>query len=100
MQRGEGVTVAVMALVFIIAVLAIVTLLRGPTGLIMTDQSVYVTEDEAGLHLDCDYRGLRPKAAVFLGYEGNYRVFCCAENYNAGSNHCTKVHRILITRTY
>ncbi len=95
MERGAG--LAVLSIIGIVGLLATVTLfLRQPTGLVMQDQSIYITEDAGRLAITC--KNVQQQV-VFLGYDANYRVYCCLENMH-GQNECILPHRVLITRKY
>jgi len=98
MQRGESrTTVAVVGLLAVIGVLAVLALfVKQPTGKVMQDQSVYVTVDQEMVTPSCQKAEDR---AIFLGYTGNYMVFCCPEDMS-GQNECKYPKRVLMTRTY
>jgi len=98
MERGEqSIAVIVLAIVGIVSAMAAVALfLPHPTGLVMQDESVYVTEDAGNLAIGC--RNLQQKV-IFLGWEANYGVYCCLEDM-IGQNTCRAPYQILITRTY
>ncbi len=93
MERGEegSIAIAVLSVISIVGVLATITLfLRQPAGLIAQGQNIYPTEDITGLPIVCsEYQ------AIFLGYDANFKVYCCKEDMN-GQNECRSPQRILI----
>jgi hypothetical protein len=98
MERGaeHSVAIAVLGVIGIVGVLATVTLLQKPTGLVMQDQSIYVTEDAGRLAITC--KNVKQEV-VFLGYEANYEAYCCLEDM-IGQNECRFPHKVLMTRKY
>lgn len=98
MERGDRtVAVGVLALVAVVGLLATVQLFSNPTGSYVAEQGVFVMEDNPEYALECENR---LQQAVFLGYNGQYQEYCCLENYDATSNSCSWIRRILIARTY
>jgi hypothetical protein len=98
MERGAvSSAILVLALVSIVGVLAAVTLNAWqPSGLVMQNQNVYVTEDASQVGMQCNNQ---QNLAYFLGYTGVYAVFCCTEDMN-GANDCKYPHQIMIKRSY
>lgn len=99
MERGERrIALAVLLLVSIVGVIATATLLNSPTGQYMRQQGIYVVEDaNAEFPFRCRNELHQP---TFLGYDAQYRVYCCPEDYDAGANFCRVPHKTLITRMY
>ena len=86
-----------LTIVGIIGLLATASLFaQSPTGQVMQEQGVYISEDQANLAIECENR---LQQVIFLGYQANYGVWCCPEDMN-GQNECRFPKRILITRTY
>jgi len=100
MERGDWrIAFGVLVFVGIVGVLGVTTMIKdAPTGKVMQHQGIYIVEDaNADYAFQCQYPYNPP---VFLGYQANYRVYCCPEDYNMGSNFCRVPHRTLITREY
>jgi hypothetical protein len=99
MERGaeRNIAIAVLSIIAIVGVLATATLfLKQPTGQVMQEQGIYVSEDASELAIECENR---QQIVYFLGYEGNFAVYCCPEKMN-GQNECMWPHKVLITRKY
>lgn len=98
MERGAvSSPILVLALVSIVGVLAAVTLNAWqPSGLVMQNQNIYVTEDASQVGIQCTNQ---QNLAYFLGYAGRYAVFCCVEDMH-GTNECKYPHQVLITKSY
>jgi hypothetical protein len=98
MKRGAvSSAIVVLALVSIVGVLATVALtVRQPSGLVMQNQNIYVTEDASQAGIECNNQ---QNLAYFLGYTGEYAVFCCVEDMH-GTNECKYPHQVIITRSY
>ncbi|MEM3154526.1 MAG: hypothetical protein QW165_03090 [Candidatus Woesearchaeota archaeon] len=93
MKRGAvSSAILVLSAVAIVGVLAAVTLTAWqPTGLVMQNQAVYISEHAALLALNCRNS---QQVAYFLGYTGQYAEFCCAEDMY-GQNDCKYPQKIL-----
>ncbi len=92
MERGErSIAIAVLSVIGIVGLLATVTLFLGePTANVAQGQSIYTTEDQAALGMDCLNRQV-----YFLRYEANFGVYCCPEHM-IGQNECLVEKKILI----
>jgi hypothetical protein len=98
MERGAvSSAMVVLALVGIVGVLAAVALtVRQPTGLVMQNEAIYTTERAVTVGIACkNFQNL----VYFLGYTGNYAVYCCTEDMTS-ANECKYPHNVLIPRTY
>ncbi|VVB81147.1 Uncharacterised protein [uncultured archaeon] len=97
MERGDKSTIAILGAIAIVGVLALVTLVvQQPTGQVMQDQSIYVTEDAGNLAIECKNP---TQTVVFLRYDANYAVYCCLEDM-MDQNQCRFEKRVLLTRMY
>jgi len=97
MERGDRNAIAILSAIFIVGVLAIITLvMQQPTGQVMQDQSIYVTEEAGHFAIECKNP---TRTVVFLRYDANYAVYCCLEDM-MGQNECRFEKRVLLTRMY
>ena len=87
MERGDrSIALAVLGVIAVVSALASVAVyLKQPTG-----QVIYVTEEASHIGIFCRDR------AAFLGYTGNYAVYCCLEHM-IGQNECKFPQRIFRT---
>jgi len=98
MKRGEqgSIAIAVLSIIGIVGVLATLTLImRQPAGLVTQGEGVYAVK--YGVNgVECENR---LQEVYFLGYNGNYEVYCCAEDMN-GQNECIQPYQVLIINKY